>query len=198
MTCQYGSAFSCIQYPGYFTDGTPCGVAGVCKSGSCNTDNAASNVKNWIDTHLQIFIPVVVVAGLLLLCCLWRCCCYGGRRTGQTAVIIPAQQNMPYSNQYSSTQQLYYPPPVQNNYTPPPTQNYPPGQNYYTPPTGQQGWVDPARYNGGPNAPLPVYSQHDPNSYELNQFQNRDVNTPTIPNSPSPYHGQRRYNEGVI
>lgn len=196
VTCQYGSAFSCIQFPGYFTDGTPCGVAGVCKSGTCNTDNAANNVKNWIDTHLQIFIPVVVVAGLLLLCCLWRCCCYSGApyRTGQTVTIIPGQQ--PYTNQYSSTQHLYYPPP-------PPQQ-----QQYYSPPPQQQGWVDASRYNGAnydPQPPLPVYTQHDPlhnnNSYELNnasQWRN-NVNNSPIPNSPSPYNnGQRRYNEGVI
>jgi hypothetical protein len=177
-----------MQFPGYFSDGTPCGIGGVCKQGQCNTSNFSNNIKNWIDGHLQIFIPVVVVAGLLLLCCLWHCCCYTNRNgynnIGKTTTyVIPAQQQ-PYPAQYSNTQPPYYPPP-------------PPGQQpYYAPPS--HGWVDPALYNGnggayGPQQPLPVYSQTDPNQrnevYELNNANNWQNNANRGPGSPAMPHG---------
>ena len=198
------SALSCIIFPGAFTDGTPCGIGGVCKQGSCNSDNFGGNVKNWIDSHLQIVIPVAIVVGLLLLFCIFRCCCYGERsgynNITTTAYVVPAQQ--PYPAQYNNTQAPYYPSPP------------PPGQQYYTPPS--QGWVDPARYNGGgnyhnPQAPLPVYSQNDPShdAYELNNantWQRPATASPVPPSSPSPAyptpppHGgnQRPYHEGVV
>lgn len=175
-----------MQFPGYFTDGTPCGIGGVCKQGHCNTSNFGNNIKSWIDSHLQIFIPVVVVAGLLLFCCLWRCCFHTSRsgynNIGKTtAYVIPAQQH-PYPAQYNNAQS-HYPPP-------------PPGQQpYYTPPP--QGWVDPALYNGnggpyGPQQPLPVYSQTDPNqrtdAYELNNANNWNSNANRGPGSPAVSH----------
>lgn len=190
------SALQCTIFPGAFIDGTPCGIGGICKSGKCNSENFSNNIKNWIDNHLQIVIPVAIVVGLLLLFCIFRCCCYGGRsgynNIGKTtAYIIPAQQTN-YPAQYSNTQPPYYPPP------PPGT-----GQQYYTPPS--QGWVDPALYNGNggnrygsPQQPLPVYSQNDPHlntnqphdSYELNNANNwqrsATPGSPAVPHPPSP------------
>lgn len=191
VTCQSpGSAMSCYQFPGYFVDGTPCGLGGVCKAGSCDSSNFGNNAKNWIDSHLQIVIPVAIVVGLLLLFCLFRCCCYGGRdgynNIGKTTTyVIPGQPQQPYPAQYSNTQPPYYPPP-------------PPGQQpYYAPPNS--GWVDPALYNGraggnySPQQPLPVYSQNDnhQNAYELNnanqwQNNNRGMASPPTPSSPAP------------
>ncbi|KAI8982146.1 Metallo-peptidase family M12B Reprolysin-like-domain-containing protein [Mycotypha africana] len=210
ITCQDPrSALSCIQFPGAFIDGTPCGIGGICKAGSCNNENLGNNIKNWIQNNLKIVIPVAVVVGLLLLCCLYRCCCYGGRRTGYnditktTIYTIPGQQPPAYGapppppQQYVNTQQPYYPPPPNSYYTPPGIR--------------QNGWVDPAAYNGygnttnnrGPQSPLPVYSQHEPNncnnsnnnndSYEMNNAQQWRQHSPTppvgtaiTPNTPTP------------
>lgn len=174
------SSLSCIIFPGYFLDGTPCGVASTCKAGKCNSDNFGNNAKNWIENNKQIVIPVAIFVGLLLIFCLFRCCCYsrssGYNNIGKTTTyVIPAQQ--PQYGQYS-TQPPYYPPP--------------PNNQYYTPPP-PNGWVDPAQYNGanyGPQAPLPVYSQND--TYELNNantWQNNNragTASPPVPQSPAP------------
>ncbi|CEP19600.1 hypothetical protein [Parasitella parasitica] len=194
VICQSpGSAMSCYHFPGYFVDGTPCGIGGTCKSGSCDNSNFASNAKNWIDSHLQIVIPVAIIVGLLLLFCLFRCCCYGGRGgynniAKTTTYVIPAQQSQQYPAQYSNTQPPYYPPPPPN------------GQQPYQPPNS--GWVDPALYNGrgtnySPQQPLPVYTQTDnhSNAYELNnanqwQNNNRGMTSPPTPSSPAPGYQQ--------
>lgn len=197
VICQApGSALSCYHFPGYFVDGTPCGVGGTCKSGSCDSSNFGNNAANWINSHLQIVIPVAIVVGLLLLFCLFRCCCYhdGGRgynNIGKTTTyIIPGQQQQQYPAQYSNTQPTYYPPPPPNGQQP-----------YYAP---NSGWVDPALYNGNsrggnynPQQPLPVYTQNDghPNAYELNnvnqwQNNNRGMASPPTPNSPAPGYQQ--------
>ncbi|CAO3700722.1 unnamed protein product [Rhizopus microsporus] len=205
VTCQHPtSSMMCIEFPGYFLDGTPCGIGGICKAGKCNLDNFGNNVKSWIDNHKQIVIPVAIVAGILLLSCLFCCCCNrrdnGYNNLGSSYVITQAQP------QYAA-QPPYYPPPP-----PPPMGNQPP---YYTPP--QSGWVDPTLYNGQGNnvqPPLPAYSQHDPrqhDSYELNNasnWQNRtnspapqpqQIPTPTPPPLPPQHNTNNRpYNEGVI
>lgn len=218
VSCQNPqSSMSCITFPGYFTDGTPCGVGGICKTGKCNSDNAGNVILDWINNHKQIVIPVAIIVGLFFLFCLFRCCCYTGasgyNNIAKTTYIIPAQQ--PYQGQYNG-QPPYYPPP-------------PNQQPYYAPPSN--GWVDPAQYNGAgpgyaPRQPLPVYTQNDPHSvtpqhesYELNNannWQNRGTPAPQSPvpgygqmpsPSPSPAtyptpppHGsnQRPYHEGVI
>jgi hypothetical protein len=222
------SALSCIVFPGSFIDGTPCGIGGVCKSGSCNNSNFGNNALNWINNNKQIVIPVAIVVGLLLLFCLFRCCCYGGNgydNIGKTTTYVIPAQSQQYPGQYNNAQPPYYPPP-------PPLQNGQ-QQQYYTPPP--QGWVDPAQYNGSgfggshPQPPLPVYSQNDPHAdaYELNNAnnwqRNNGASSPAIPHSPAPgyqqqmpspspannnnpyttptpppHGGQRPYHEGVI
>ncbi|CAO3692941.1 unnamed protein product [Rhizopus stolonifer] len=146
VTCQDpSSSFACITFPGYFSDGTPCGIGGVCNSGKCDLKNFGNNINNWIDTHKNIFIPVVIVVGLLVLCCLYSCCCYGGRtpyhNLGSTVVITQPQAVPP---PYYPPQPVYYPPPPQ-------------------PP---HGWVDPAVYNGHVQTPAATYPRSD--AYELN------------------------------
>lgn len=40
VTCQDPrTSLACITFPGYFSDGTSCGIGGVCRSGRCSTDN---------------------------------------------------------------------------------------------------------------------------------------------------------------
>lgn len=199
VTCQNPqSSMSCTVFPGSFTDGTPCGIGGVCNSGKCDLDNAGNVALDWIKNHKEIVIPVAIIVGVFILFCLFRCCCYGDTRgynnITKTTYIVPGQQ--PYQGQYNA-QPPYYPPPP----------NQPP---YYAPPSN--GWVDPAQYNGGgagyaPQQPLPVYTQHDPHlataqpdSYELNNannWQNRGTPAPQspspgyqMPSSPIPGHGQ--------
>ncbi|KAI7895890.1 Metallo-peptidase family M12B Reprolysin-like-domain-containing protein [Mucor mucedo] len=190
VTCQDPrSSMSCTVFPGYFVDGTPCGVGSVCKSGQCNSDNAGNVILDWINNHKQIVIPVAIVVGLFFLFCLFRCCCYGGRsgynNMSKTTYIIPAQQQG-YQGQYNG-QVPYYPPPPGPGHQ----------QPYYSPPPNN-GWVDPAQYNGanyGPRQPLPVYTQNDPHtatqeSYELNNANNWNRggagHTTPVPSSPSP------------
>ncbi|KAI9281049.1 Metallo-peptidase family M12B Reprolysin-like-domain-containing protein, partial [Sporodiniella umbellata] len=194
VTCQDPrSVMACITFPGSFADGTPCGIGGVCSAGRCNSDNVGNNIKNWIETHKEIVIPVAVIVGLLLLICLYRCCCY--RRT-------------PGYNDLGSTYIVTQPPPPQPMYPPGPPPHYPPGGApgpYYTPP----GWVDPAAYNGtreGVQPPLPSYSQSDPRPHDI-----RPPNSPPphqqmpTPTSPVPVYSQanptqtnRPHNEGVL
>lgn len=150
VTCQDpSSSFACITFPGYFSDGTPCGIGGVCNSGKCDLKNFGNNINNWINTHKNIFIPVVIVVGLLVLCCLYSCCCYGGRapyhNLGSTVVITQPQAVPP---PYYPPQPVYYPPPPQ-------------------PP---HGWVDPAVYNGHVQTPAAAYPRSD--AYELNNANN--------------------------
>lgn len=144
-----------------------------------------SNTKNWIDTHLQIVIPVAIVVGLLVLFCISRCIFSGTRgyrdiNHGGTYVMttIPGQAppGAVYGNPYPA-----YPPPDGQYYAPPPTH---PGN----------GWVDPSTYNGpSPAAPPPSYT---PNSgyrdtYEMNP-------THQWGQQPGANGGNRRFNEGTV
>ncbi|KAI9269842.1 Metallo-peptidase family M12-domain-containing protein [Sporodiniella umbellata] len=145
VTCQDpSSSFACIAFPGYFSDGTPCGIGGVCNAGKCDLKNFGNNINQWINTHKNIFIPVVIIAGLLLLCCLYSCCCYSGQA--------------PYHN-VGSTVVITQPPPY-----------YPPPQPTYYQPSPPQGWVNPAAYNGHVQTPVPAYPR--PDVYEMNNANN--------------------------
>ncbi|KAI8992463.1 Metallo-peptidase family M12-domain-containing protein [Pilobolus umbonatus] len=209
VICQDGNSnFNCVAYPGAFVDGTPCGLGGTCKAGSCSMENFGNNAGEWIKKNLQIVIPVAIVVGLLLLFCIFRCCCYkrsSGYNTLESKYVItqpqgyPPQQPMPY-----------YPPP--NNYPP---QNYPPNGNYPHTSTPPSGWVDPSLYNGphDPQQPLPAYTPsrsttpHNTDAYELssaNNWQNQGarsgtppINAPSSPPPPANPHN-RPHNEGVV
>ncbi|KAI8335012.1 Metallo-peptidase family M12-domain-containing protein [Chlamydoabsidia padenii] len=177
MSCADPHGFaSCYIFTGNFLDGTPCGVGGACKQGSCSLENFGSNAKNWIDNHLQIVIPVAIVVGLLVLACISRCIFSGTRgyrninNNGGTYVMT----TMPGQPAYNS-----YPPPSGQYYAPPPNQQSPP------PP----GWVDPSTYNGpSPMAPPPSYSPNTGHrdTYEMNQWGQQQ--------QPS----GRRLNEGTV
>lgn len=148
LACDNPHGFGCILFNGNFLDGTPCGVGGACKAGSCSLDNFGTNAKNWINDHLYIVIPVAAVVGLLLLCCISRCilygCCgYGGyRAVNKGGYVVTTAPQQPYSA---------YPPPYS-------------AQPYYAPPphSGSSApghWVDPSQYNGtGPTLPSAAYA----------------------------------------
>lgn len=206
MSCADPRGFaSCYIFTGNFLDGTPCGVGGTCKQGSCSLDNFGNNAKNWIDNHLQIVIPVAIVVGLLLLFCISRCIFSGTRgyrnvnNGGYMVTTIPGQaQSGPYGA----------PPPPSGGqyYTPPP----PPNHNAQHPPP--PGWVDPTMYNGpSPMAPPPSYTpnsttgQAPRDTYEMNpanQWNNNNAATPTQPPHSPPannnHGGARRFNEGAV
>lgn len=47
VTCQHPtSSMMCIEFPGYFLDGTPCGIGGICKAGKCNLDNFGKSFEH--------------------------------------------------------------------------------------------------------------------------------------------------------
>ncbi|KAI9279447.1 Metallo-peptidase family M12-domain-containing protein [Umbelopsis sp. AD052] len=152
-----GGLGSCLLFTGNFIDGTPCGVGGACSNGTCSTANFGSNALNWIQTHLNIFIPVVCVVGILLLCCLLSCC-RRRRVQGRSAAYI-----------VTTPQPMYVPPP------PPPGMPYgqyaspsppppPPAHHQYN------DWVDPSAYNGPGPSPSPVGGQRAspaPDGYEM-------------------------------
>ncbi|KAI8099578.1 Metallo-peptidase family M12-domain-containing protein [Halteromyces radiatus] len=205
MSCADPHGFaSCYIFTGYFLDGTPCGVGGACKQGSCSMENFGTNAKNWIDNHLQIVIPVAIVVGLLLLFCISRCIFSGTRGyrniNGDSYVVttIPGQAPGIYAPQG-------YPPPGNGQYYAPPP---PP------PPNAPHGWVDPSLYNGpSPMAPPPSYTPNSGNRdvYEMNptnQWTGQNNSTspspaPVTPHSPminnsNNHGGTRRYNEGAV
>ncbi|KAG0749288.1 hypothetical protein G6F57_003352 [Rhizopus arrhizus] len=215
VTCQDPrTSLACITFPGYFSDGTSCGIGGVCRSGRCSTDNVANNVRNWINSHKEIVIPVAIVVGLLVLFCLFRCCCYSRNKgySGLGSAYVVTQQPPP-PPQYS-TQPPYYPPP------PPPPGNS--GQPHYEPPPPPPGWIDPALYNGSNlQSPLPAYSQNDSRLRDTDELNNTNVHnrvstSPTVnpqmpiptsntPSSPPPFNAHnnqmrsnRPYDEGVL
>ncbi|KAI8377741.1 Metallo-peptidase family M12-domain-containing protein [Radiomyces spectabilis] len=187
LTCAYnGGLGTCLQFNGYFLDGTSCGIGGTCKNGHCDLQNFGSNVKNWFDQHKEIVIPVAIVVGLLLLFCFFRCCCYyrGGYRNlrDKDAYIVTTAPAGPGYNM------PYYPPPGQVPYPPP-------GQMPYPPPPPPNGWVDPAAYNGPPTpaVPPPSYTPSRGQAYEMNPadtWQSRSA-------SPQP-PPQNQHREGVI
>ncbi|CAO3599534.1 unnamed protein product [Absidia cylindrospora] len=199
MSCADPHGFaSCYIFTGNFLDGTPCGVGGSCKQGSCSLDNFGSNAKNWIDSHLQIVIPVAIVVGLLVLFCISRCIFSGTRgyrNVNNDAYVVTTIPGQAHGGPYGA------PPSGGQYYAPPPPQQQPP----------PHGWVDPAMYNGSPMAPPPSYT---PNSttgqaprdvYEMNPTNqwnsNNTSSTPQPPQSPpgnNNHGGARRFNEGAV
>ncbi|CDH56326.1 zinc metalloprotease [Lichtheimia corymbifera JMRC:FSU:9682] len=130
MICDNPNGLGCIIFNGFFLDGTPCGIGGTCKDGTCSLDNFGDNAKNWIDNHKEIVIPVAIVVGLLVLFCIFRCCCmsYYRRRNGGVYVIGGTPQQPPPPP--------YYPPP-QAQWVDPSRYNGAPSMPppSYTPPT---------------------------------------------------------------
>jgi hypothetical protein len=39
IACLNPHSNQCYAYNGFFIDGTPCGIGGICKSGACDTRN---------------------------------------------------------------------------------------------------------------------------------------------------------------
>ncbi|KAM3586924.1 hypothetical protein VKS41_001973 [Umbelopsis sp. WA50703] len=175
-----GGIGSCLLFTGNFIDGTPCGVGGSCVNGSCSTAAFGSNALNWIQQHLNVFIPVVVVVGLLLLCCMISCCCRYRRTTKQAgAEYIVTGVYPPYMHQ----------PPQAAPYG-----NYYPSQN----PT-HNNWVDPSVYNGPLAYPGSRSATPQRNDYEMTPPERWRAPSPAYHGSVrTPTPSSRRMNEGVI
>lgn len=135
---------------------------------------------NWIQQHLNIFIPVVVVVGLLLLCCMISCCCRYRRTPKQagaeyivTGVYPPYMQQPPQAAPYGN----YYPPPN-------PTHN---------------NWVDPSVYNGPSGYPGSRSTTPQRNDYEMTPPELWRAPSPAYQGSlRAPTPSSRRMNEGVL
>lgn len=84
MSCNKpGSKSQCLLFSGNFIDGTPCGIGGSCKAGSCQNSDTASH--HWAKENLKILIPVCIVAflfvcGFLFWFGCWRCTGYKEKR----------------------------------------------------------------------------------------------------------------------
>ncbi|KAI9314605.1 Metallo-peptidase family M12-domain-containing protein [Dichotomocladium elegans] len=142
LICDRPGGLGCLIFNGNFLDGTPCGLGGTCKGGTCSMDNFGDNAKNWIMSHLAIAIPVICVVGLLLLFCIIRCCFFRRRAPDNNGVYVISSGNAGPPPQYPPP---YYPPP---------------------PSATNQQWVDPRAYNGMPSMPPPTYTQtHE--AYEM-------------------------------
>lgn len=81
MSCHQPNGKKCLQFSGYFIDGTPCGFGGYCSSGECKNGGTASEL--WIKSNLKIVIPVVIIACLFTCICIcllfwFGCCCCRG------------------------------------------------------------------------------------------------------------------------
>ncbi|KAH8554679.1 Metallo-peptidase family M12-domain-containing protein [Umbelopsis sp. PMI_123] len=160
---------SCLLFTGNFIDGTPCGIGGSCSNGTCSTANFGSNALNWIQTHLNIFIPVVCVVGILLLCCLIGCCCRRRTIQGRSAAYIVTQPQPVYVQQ----------PPVgapYGQYAPSPPPPAPVHHQY-------DNWVDPKDYNG----PAPSYSPVE-GTRSSPASDGYEMTSPNRWRTPSPAH----------
>ncbi|KAJ6573929.1 zinc metalloprotease [Mycena vulgaris] len=85
----------CILLTALLVDGSPCGYAGFCASGKCQSTGLLSTAKAWFMKNLQIAIPIAVVAGLISIVLLWVIgsailrCCRGRPDYPVTPVIVP-------------------------------------------------------------------------------------------------------------
>jgi hypothetical protein len=106
LSCASQSTGKCLQFSGYFIDGTPCGVGGYCASGNCK------NSQSWVQSNLKIVIPCCIVAFLFICCsgCLlfWFgcCCCAGYREKRKSQSELPRNDSathLPKEGSYSSS-----------------------------------------------------------------------------------------------
>ncbi|KAI9099383.1 Metallo-peptidase family M12-domain-containing protein [Phlyctochytrium arcticum] len=130
MFCQSQEGL-CLDVNSYFVDGTPCGFSGasVCQKGNCESGNIVQKAADWISSHPQIAIPILVLVGILVLSILFsmiRCLCCPTKK----------KPSSPRSSRSRSRRQQPQPQPQYNH-------------EEFTP-----QWVDPSPYNG-PSLPRP-------------------------------------------
>ncbi|KAI7862691.1 Metallo-peptidase family M12-domain-containing protein [Spinellus fusiger] len=163
LICSNPQGLGCILFNGQFVDGTPCGIGGACKNGSCDLSNFGDNAKNWLENNKNIAIPVGVILGAILLLCVGRCifygCCGGSRyhvlqNSNKSVYVVGSGLPPPPPPGFYNAP--YYPPPMQSGAPPPP------------------GWVDPSAYNTyNPPVPPPVYSNNPsvPQTHDTYEMQ---------------------------
>lgn len=137
----------CLLFGQSFIDGTPCGAGGHCSNGTCTGSSTSQEIKHWIDTHKEIFIPIVVVVGILFIIvvasAIFSCCRRARRRSvPKTSPPMaawsqwggggnPSRGSGPLGYNGNETQTQYDPPPPaygQQQQQPPPGYGQPPPQ----------------------------------------------------------------------
>ncbi|KAH6610179.1 disintegrin-like metalloprotease [Trichoderma cornu-damae] len=83
----------CLLFGQNFIDGTPCGAGGHCSDGECTGSSTAREIRDWINGHKEIVIPIAVVVGLLLIAAvasgIISCCRRAQRRRGAPKTTSP-------------------------------------------------------------------------------------------------------------
>ncbi|KAL7795201.1 Metallo-peptidase family M12 domain-containing protein [Trichoderma ceciliae] len=137
----------CLLFGQNFIDGTPCGAGGRCSDGSCTGSSTSQEIKNWINTHKEIVIPIAVVVGILLIIIVASgiigCCRRAQRRRGVPKTSPPVaaweqwggNQNRGVGPQgYNLTETQYDPPPpAYGQQQQPPDYGQPPNQQQWMP-----------------------------------------------------------------
>ncbi|PPQ90437.1 hypothetical protein CVT25_014955 [Psilocybe cyanescens] len=84
---------ACIRLTSLLIDGSPCGYAGTCLAGKCQSADFLDTAKAWYVQNLTISIPITVVAGLVAILLLWaiyrglsRCC--GSRQQPRSRAVL--------------------------------------------------------------------------------------------------------------
>jgi hypothetical protein len=82
LYCEDASGL-CIQFNGYFIDGTPCGTTGTCRNGVCNGVNYFQEALAWYRRNLMIAVPVTILIFGILILVIYRSIRYCSARRNQ-------------------------------------------------------------------------------------------------------------------
>lgn len=101
ISCQspeFGSNV-CYKLNQNFLDGTSCEGGGRCNNGNCEGENAADEIKTWIEDNKDIVIPVAIVVAFLIIggiiSCIWgRLRRRRARRRQAARMLKPHQPSM--------------------------------------------------------------------------------------------------------
>lgn len=113
---------TCANLNQNFLDGTPCVGGGKCQNGLCEGASTFTEIKDWLDRHKTVVIPVGAVIGGLLLIAIASCCVSCIKRRVRKAKgpkptemsTWPAGYRGP--NPYQQQSNYPHPPPGYNNY----------------------------------------------------------------------------------
>lgn len=81
----------CYNMQQYFLDGTPCDGGGTCQNGVCSGASWVRRGIDWIQSHLNIVIPVACVVGGLIALSILSCCISSCRRRSRIRKAKAAQ-----------------------------------------------------------------------------------------------------------
>jgi len=165
VTCQDPTTSNqCVVLQTPLVDGSPCGYAGTCISGSCKAGSWWNTFTAWYRQNLQISVPVTVVVGIIVLIIMWfligcmiRCCARRSRPKRKS--LEPALANVPPARINSrtrpngrmpapvySTRPLRSPPTAYTQRAP---SDGPRSQTRQHRTLSRERWVDDTIYNGG-------------------------------------------------